>query len=771
LSGSEKRIKELQKIFNSPDRYGKGLDWTGYTVHDAANILRRYINQLPEPIIPLEFYQRFRDPLRNHQSQAVGSMDGQTPSQGAFDLTWAIMTYQELIKQLPPLNRQLLLYILDLLAVFASKSDLNKMTTANLAAIFQPGILSHPSHDMAVQEYRLSQDVLIFLIENQDHFLIGMPGTAADERTVQEVESGPPTPANRPSSSNHLVRSGSNSSRNSAGVTAVGVRRSVSASSRKSRGSIGTGGAPSPITPVAASTGSGLSGSGVHRSNTLPPRSPNVLQNRFPGGAAIHESDTPPKSTVMGRNTTNTTLQAKGVHNSNEPSATSKSIPNHKENVALPGADQAPVLISHPPKKFHSQAVMHEVMTPTENMPMFPESLTNPPPPQPGQSKAREGPYAAEQTSSQMQSPPRQQAPETLTTPTSPNRNYQTSPPDQTTPTMGISSKGGTFANLFGPKSPPQASATDDGGAMLKKQKPNKLQKRPKERDPESKNGSAHSSTGSLGGDVVAVPTAGIAHTSAPDASLATSPPVSEYLAPLPPQMSSGGASVSSGGHLKPGMSPGMGSVSAPSQMSDVEEGLDILGTNTADQQQKRKWFSRRHHDSQQIASSAIPQQQSGMGSNGIAGMSHSSVLSTSEGRRSTTMDRGGVTSDSEQDVPGTSFGTRRDPISWVKGKIREGRGKLRVASPTREPFGGNSTSNLDQNLLEGGQYAKIGIVEPVTSASGLTQAIRGRSFEVQRDQTYLDHVVAGEDNSRPSEPSGTATPVPLANPQEKEAI
>ena len=62
-------------------------------------------------------------------------------------------------------------------------------------AIFQPGILSHPQHAMAPDEYKLSQDVLIFLIENQDHFLIGMQGTAADEKTVQEVESGPPTPA------------------------------------------------------------------------------------------------------------------------------------------------------------------------------------------------------------------------------------------------------------------------------------------------------------------------------------------------------------------------------------------------------------------------------------------------------------------------------------------------------------------------------------------------------------------------------------------------
>ncbi|KIV99477.1 uncharacterized protein PV09_08897 [Verruconis gallopava] len=270
LSGSEKRIKELKEAFNSPDRYGKGLDWTGYTVHDAANILRRYFNQLPEPIIPLEFYDRFRDPLRNHQSQAVGQIEGQSPAVGDFDHQATIRIYQQLITELPPLNRQLLLYILDLLAVFASKSDLNKMTTPNLAAIFQPGILSHPSHDMAPPEYRLSQDVLIFLIENQDHFLIGMPGTGADEKTKADVESGPPTPSVGRAPKSVLGRSSSGASKYS------GVRRSVSVSSKQSA-SI----APSPISP-SPHTPHTPTAAGVHRSNTVPSKhSPRSAPTRF----------------------------------------------------------------------------------------------------------------------------------------------------------------------------------------------------------------------------------------------------------------------------------------------------------------------------------------------------------------------------------------------------------------------------------------------------------------------------------------------------------
>ncbi|KAL9594030.1 MAG: hypothetical protein Q9219_007258 [cf. Caloplaca sp. 3 TL-2023] len=295
LSGSNKRIKELQTVFDSPDRYGKGLDWTGYTVHDAANILRRYLNNLPQPIVPLEFYEKFRDPLRSHQAQAVGTEEQEVTAQdtGDFNHAAAITTYQKLITELPPLNRQLLLYILDLLAVFSSKSDLNRMNSGNLSAIFQPGLLSHPNHDMEPKEYRLSQDVLIFLIENQDSFLVGMSGTAADEKTVKEVQSGvqprqPSSPMTPPSG---MGRSNSNASGAADSLRRFGgLRRNVSVSSSGSKKSLNV---PSPAgsTPGSPHT----IGSGVHRSNTVPSKKSPGIPSRFSKPLNIPQSthDTP----------------------------------------------------------------------------------------------------------------------------------------------------------------------------------------------------------------------------------------------------------------------------------------------------------------------------------------------------------------------------------------------------------------------------------------------------------------------------------------------
>lgn len=65
------------------------------------------------------------------------------------------------------------------------------MPAANLAAIFQPGLLSHPDHDMNPNEYRASQEVLIFLIEHQERFL---PTSVA----LQQQPPRAPSPMRKP---------------------------------------------------------------------------------------------------------------------------------------------------------------------------------------------------------------------------------------------------------------------------------------------------------------------------------------------------------------------------------------------------------------------------------------------------------------------------------------------------------------------------------------------------------------------------------------------
>jgi hypothetical protein len=687
LSGSEKRIKELREAFNSPDRFGKGLDWTGYTVHDAANILRRYFNQLPEPIIPLEFYECFRDPLRNHQSQAVGEMDLQSPSVGDFDPDATIRIYQNLITELPPLNRQLLLYILDLLAVFASKSDLNKMTTPNLAAIFQPGILSHPSHDMAPPEYRLSQDVLIFLIENQDHFLIGMQGTAADEKTVQEVESGPPTPAVRPSKS-IVGRSSSNASKYSA------VRRSVSVSSRQSRNSVS-----SPMTPNFHGSNSPLGTpvptSGVHRSNTVPSnRSPMT-----PHGGRFqrdHQSHTPsPAETPFETGETPMWTPAE------MPGAYPFSTPLPRAETGPPQFPAAPKIIAPSP----------ESKTPVTSFPSADPASTSSP--QGESSRSARPDFIA-----------------------MPNAQSPTGPPGQEGPPSG-SGIPRTFTAMFGKSTPTEKTREVD-------RKPNKLQKRKMQGGLPS----ASSSTNSLGGASASgfAEDASIAPSTGSGAPLlASSPnhnqttptqqhtflhPTSTESTPVKLSTLQREAGTPSLTLPNPPMSPAH-SYRSHSEFTEGEldnvEPLDHQGiaanlsseaVDYSDKERKRKFWPSGRKKGESVSYGA------GHYNVEEAQRSRSSVLSTGErdqARKSATIERGtamSLTSDDEKERE------RKNPLTWIERKLavraekKEEKERLRDEA-REEKKRAKSPSPLDRSSVGESMQSLSAVSAAGSSATG----------------------------------------------------
>lgn len=213
VSGSNKRINQLQAVFDQPPRYGKDFDWTGYSVHDAASVLRRYLNSLPDPVIPANLYLDFTAVLQKPQP-----------------ISASIAAYRHLISLLPPASRYLLLYLLDFLSVFARCSDKNLMTASNLAVVFQPGLVSPRSggnnallgfpgfvdgrlppggSSAAVSaaarpsgaqeqagEHGRGKEVLEFLIEQQAHFMLGLEPPVDEERQKRKgVEISPLSPA------------------------------------------------------------------------------------------------------------------------------------------------------------------------------------------------------------------------------------------------------------------------------------------------------------------------------------------------------------------------------------------------------------------------------------------------------------------------------------------------------------------------------------------------------------------------------------------------
>lgn len=237
IAGNSKRVKELQYIFSSPQDYGaKFNDWDAYTVHDVASLLRRFLNNLEEPLLPLNLYEAFRKPLQDrprilkHMANQASSNSNANKENTYYtkkanaepdkddrandgdeekedddpqvaeekrkkkqrhrkrlirDIRAAIKEYEGLFVSISNDTKQLTIYLLDLMSLFARQSQFNLMTGRNLAAIFQPSILSHPQHDMDPREYELSRFVTEFLIEYSYKLLPHLLKLTKDEQRGQ----------------------------------------------------------------------------------------------------------------------------------------------------------------------------------------------------------------------------------------------------------------------------------------------------------------------------------------------------------------------------------------------------------------------------------------------------------------------------------------------------------------------------------------------------------------------------------------------------------
>ncbi|GMM30911.1 GTPase-activating protein [Martiniozyma asiatica (nom. inval.)] len=179
VAGNSKRITQLQILFSTGPGYGSKINWDGYTVHDSASLLRRYLTALPEPLIPLSLYDEFRNSLMGkiHLVAYLREKDPsvqipiRTPEERKAERKIILAErrsllsiYAQIFDRMPEVSRRTLFYILDLLALFHLKSKENLMPAKNLAAIFQPSIINHPDHELLPEEYAINSLVLEFCI-------------------------------------------------------------------------------------------------------------------------------------------------------------------------------------------------------------------------------------------------------------------------------------------------------------------------------------------------------------------------------------------------------------------------------------------------------------------------------------------------------------------------------------------------------------------------------------------------------------------------------
>ncbi|XP_026164442.1 rho GTPase-activating protein 22 isoform X2 [Mastacembelus armatus] len=120
--GQTNHVRELQGAF---DRGEKPVFDSTTDVHTVASLLKLYIRELPEPIIPFSKYTQFL---------SCASLLTKDKEMGITELG-------KQVKSLPQVNYNLLKYICKFLDEVQSHSSENKMSVQNLATVFGPNIL------------------------------------------------------------------------------------------------------------------------------------------------------------------------------------------------------------------------------------------------------------------------------------------------------------------------------------------------------------------------------------------------------------------------------------------------------------------------------------------------------------------------------------------------------------------------------------------------------------------------------------------------------
>lgn len=110
----------------------------------TASLLKDFIRSLPTPLLTYQLYDEFVD-LKNDDK-----------------------TILELIQKLPPLHQHLLYWLLALISMIESKSQLNKMSASSLASVIAINLLRKKDENKSansLESLRMETDRVIKCVE------------------------------------------------------------------------------------------------------------------------------------------------------------------------------------------------------------------------------------------------------------------------------------------------------------------------------------------------------------------------------------------------------------------------------------------------------------------------------------------------------------------------------------------------------------------------------------------------------------------------------
>ncbi|NXS10323.1 RHG22 protein, partial [Neodrepanis coruscans] len=145
-------------------------------VHTVASLLKLYLRELPEPVIPFAKYEDFL---------SCGQLLSKDEGEGTQELV-------KQVKNLPQANYNLLKYICKFLDEVQAHSSINKMSVQNLATVFGPNILRPKMEDPVtmMEGTSLVQHLMTVLISEQGRIFAvpqaDVPGSQLEIRPVRQ---------------------------------------------------------------------------------------------------------------------------------------------------------------------------------------------------------------------------------------------------------------------------------------------------------------------------------------------------------------------------------------------------------------------------------------------------------------------------------------------------------------------------------------------------------------------------------------------------------
>ncbi|XP_066460846.1 rho GTPase-activating protein 45 isoform X2 [Eleutherodactylus coqui] len=150
VNGVKTRVEKLCQAFEN----GKELvELSQASPHDLSNVLKLYLRQLPEPIMPFRLYNGLmglaKESLRDCETGKASRLEDKG-AETEPEVLAMVERLKELLQDLPFENRVTLQYLVKHLCRVSEQEQINKMSPSNLGIVFGPALMRPRPTDATV---------------------------------------------------------------------------------------------------------------------------------------------------------------------------------------------------------------------------------------------------------------------------------------------------------------------------------------------------------------------------------------------------------------------------------------------------------------------------------------------------------------------------------------------------------------------------------------------------------------------------------------------